>query len=180
MKAVTVSDAEGRAWRVEVRWLPWAPRWRGPRPKGQKKNPGDTRWYDWLDIGEPIAWFDEGLAGFVTAIVVVMLLIMAVLFVLPVFIFIIEILVVILVVVAAVALRVLLRRPWIVDAFPVDDPGAHLVWKVVGAGRARETVDVLAQQLAAGISVPQPPGAELVKQPGSNIPRQSDPPAPLA
>lgn len=180
MKAVTVSDAQGRDWRVEVRWLPWAPRWRGPRPKGKKKEPGDTRWYDWIDLAEPIAWFDEGLAGFVTAIVFVVLLVMAVLFLLPAFILLVEILIVVLVVVAAVLIRVLFRRPWIVDAFPVDDPSAHLVWKVVGTGRAKETVDIVAQQLAAGIEVPQAPGAELVKQPPLENPRREDPPAPLA
>lgn len=179
MKAVTVSDAEGRAWRVEVRWLPWAPRWRGPRPRGRQKEPGDTRWYDWLDFAEPLAWFDEGLAGFVTAIVLVMLLVMAVLFVLPAFILLVEFLIVVLVVAAAVVIRVLFRRPWIVDAFPVDNAAAHLVWKVVGTGRAKETVDIVAQQLASGIEVPQAPGADLVKQPPSETPSQSDPRAPI-
>ena len=82
-----------------------------------------------------------GLAGFVTAIGLVVLLVMAVLFVVPAFIFLLEVLIVGLVVAGAVALRVVLRRPWIVDAFPLDDPAEHLVWKVVGAGRAKETVD---------------------------------------
>lgn len=165
MRAVTVSALDGRRWRVEVRWLPWAPRWRGPRPKSKKRDDADVRWYDWIDLAEPLAWFDDGLAGFVTAIVFVMLLVMAVLLVLPAFIFLVELLIVVLVLMAAVVLRVVFRRPWILDAFPLDDPSAHLVWKVVGAGRARETVDTIAEQLAAGIEVPQAPGADLVAPP---------------
>lgn len=175
MKAVTVSDPAGRNWRVEVRWLPWAPRWRGPRRRRKEKDPGDSRWYDWLDIGEPFAWFDEGLGGFVTAIVLMVLLVIAILFVLPAFIFLVELLIIVLVVLGAVVIRILFRRPWIVDAFPADDKRAHLVWKVVGTSRAKEAVDLVAQQLAAGIEVPQVPEGELVKQPAEPSDPRSDP-----
>lgn len=146
-----------------MRWLPWAPRWRGPRR--QHRDRDDVRWYDWLDLGEPFAWFDEGLGGFVTAIVLVVLLVMAALFVLPAFIFLVEVVIIALVVAAGIALRVLLRRPWLVDAYLVEDQQTHFTWKVVGLGRSKDAVDVVGQQLAAGVGVPQVAGAELAKQP---------------
>lgn len=163
MRSVSARSPDGRTWRVEVRWLPWAPRWRGPRKRSRDKD--DVRWYDWIDIGEPFAWFDEGLGGFVTAIVLVVLVVMAALFVLPAFIFIVEVLIVALVVIAGIALRVLLRRPWLVDAYLVEDRRTHFTWKVVGWRRTEGAMESVAEQLRAGIAVPQVPGAELAKQP---------------
>lgn len=121
------------------------------------------RWYDWLDLGEPLAWFDEGLAGFVTALVLIMLLVVAALFVLPVFVFLVEILIVALVLLIVIALRVVFRRPWLVDAVAVEEPTRRLTWKVVGASRAKKVVDAVAQQLSSGIRVPQMPEAQFVE-----------------
>lgn len=171
MKTASVRDPAGVTWRVEVRWLPWLPRWRGPR-RDRKKDPADTRWYDWLDIGEPFAWFDEGLGAFVTAIVLAVLLVIAALFILPVFVFLIEVLIVGLVVLLAFGLRVLFRRPWLVDAFDVEEPSRHFTWKVVGLGASKRAVDEVAKQLSEGVEVPQVDGGELAKQPthGPSLP----------
>lgn len=125
------------------------------------------RWYDWIDIGEPFAWFDEGLGGFVTAIFLVVVLVAAALFVLPVFVFIVEVVIVALVVVAGIGLRVLLRRPWLVDAYLVEDRRTHFTWKVVGLRRTRGVMEAVALQLRAGVAVPQVAGAELAHQPTS-------------
>ncbi|MDP9067951.1 MAG: hypothetical protein M3N53_06360 [Actinomycetota bacterium] len=147
-----------------MRWLPWAPRWRGPQ---RKREAGETRWSDWLDIGEPFAWFDDGLGGFVTAIVLLVLLVIAALFILPVFVFIVELVIVALVVAVGIALRVVFRRPWLVDAYVVENPPTHFTWKVVGVARAKDAVDLVAQQLAAGVQVPQVPGAQVARQPSA-------------
>lgn len=164
MKTASVRDPAGVTWRVEVRWLPWLPRWRGLR-RERKKDRGDTRWYDWLDIGEAFVWFDEGLGPFVTAILLAVLLVIAVLFILPVFVFVIELLIVGLVVLVAIGLRVLFRRPWLVDAFDVEQPSRHFTWKVVGIGASKRAVDDVAEQLRHGVEVPQVLGAELARQP---------------
>lgn len=162
MKSVGVSDPAGRSWRVEVRWLPWAPRWRGPR-RERTKDDRDPRWYDWIDLGEPLTWFDDALGGFVSAIVAIMLLVVLALLILPVFVFLAEVLIIFFVLVAATVARIVLRRPWLVDAYPTADRTAHLTWKVTGVGRAKATVDLVAQQLAAGIEVPQVAGVELAR-----------------
>lgn len=167
VKSVITSDPEGISWRVEVRWLPWSPRWRGVTPGRKKKDERDPRWYDWLDWGDPLAFFDDGLGGFVTALTVVVLIVVAILFVLPAFLFVVELVIVALVVILGVMLRVLFRRPWLIDAFPVQDRARHLTWKVVGLAESKRAVEQIARQLAAGVEIPNVPAAELVKHPSS-------------
>jgi hypothetical protein len=57
------------------------------------------------------------------------------------------------------AVRVLLRRPWLVEAFVSDFRAEGAAWRVRGLGAAREAVDAIAREIAAGNRSPAPPGA---------------------
>jgi hypothetical protein len=57
------------------------------------------------------------------------------------------------------AVRVLLRRPWLVEAFVLDFRAEGAAWRVRGLGAARESVDAIAREIAAGNRSPAPPGA---------------------
>jgi len=57
------------------------------------------------------------------------------------------------------ALRVLLRRRWLIEAFPVADNFDGAAWKVRGLRASRAAVDAIAGGIAAGNRHPAPAGA---------------------
>ncbi len=167
MRSVFVHDPQGRRWNVSVRMLPWGVRWRGPRIR-RKEHAEETadgvrerRWYDWVDVGDPLVALDEGLGGFAVVLLVLTAIVIGVLFVLPAFILLVELLIVATLVLGAVAVRVLFRRPWLVDA--VSDDGQRLTWKVVGYARSREVTHEFANLLGKGVANPSLPDAMLVR-----------------
>ena len=77
--------------------------------------------------------------------------------------FVVELVIVGLVVLLGIVLRILLRRPWLVDAVPVGEPGSHLTCKVVGLAASKRALDDIVP-LAAGVELPHVQGAELARQ----------------
>lgn len=168
MSTHVVEDPEGRTWRVGVPLLPWRPRWRGPRPSlawtGTAGDEGDgdressRRRHEVGDLaGEAVGQglvelplqvaaetVGEGLAPvllalLLAAVVVIVLfggLVLAV-----------ELLVALLLSVGALALRVVLRRPWLVVAVTADD---RVTWPVVGLRAARAHAAAVADALGRG------------------------------
>ena len=57
------------------------------------------------------------------------------------------------------ALRVLLRRRWLIEAYSVGDNWEGAAWKVRGLGASRAAVDAIAGGIEAGNREPAPPGA---------------------
>lgn len=168
MKSVGVRDPHGRQWKVSVRMLPWSLQWRGPlrrsKERPSEESDGEVRagrWYDWLDFSESLSFLDDSLGGFVMVIFGIVAVVIAILFVLPAFIFLAEVLIVALLVVGAIAIRVLFRRPWLVDA--VADDGTRWSWKVVGYNRSRAVVDELAGLLQKGVANPSVRDAVLAR-----------------
>lgn len=92
---------------------------------------------------------------------VAILAVVVLLFVLPLFIFIVELLIVAVLVLASIAIRVLFRQPWLVDA--VADDGTRLAWKVVGYRKSRAVVDEVAALLQKGVPSPTVRDAVLVR-----------------
>ena len=148
--------------------LPWGIRWRGPLRRGKSQAPRSSdghvregRWYDLLDLGEPFSLLDEGFGGFVMVVLFIIAVVIAILFVLPAFVFLVEVLIVGVLVVGAIAIRVLLRQPWLVDA--VADDHTHHTWKVVGYRKSRAVVDEVAALLQKGVPNPTVRDAVLVR-----------------
>ncbi|MEA2453447.1 MAG: hypothetical protein QOG04_2157 [Actinomycetota bacterium] len=171
VKSATVRDTRGRSWRVSIRMLPWRPRWRWPwrtvrstsaedarTPAGAETEPG---------AGTPSGDGGDGLAAAADMLfgewilIFVIVAVVAVFFVIPAFVLLLEVVIVALLVISAIALRVLFRQPWLVDA--VADEGTRLAWKVVGYRRSRRVVEEVAAQLQRGIAEPRVPDATLVR-----------------
>lgn len=132
----TVTAPDGTRWRVGRRWLPWEPRLREP-----------------VDVPDPgaleaVGCIDE-LPAIAAAFVAVVAFVVFVVFVLPLFVALAELLLLGLLVVLGVVVRLVFRRPWIVDAVRADR-GERLSWKVVGWRRSGEVVDAVAAQLSFG------------------------------
>jgi hypothetical protein len=121
---------------VSRRWIARRPKWRR-----QTWNPGPR-----ADAAEFAFWgLDDLPAGIAIAIVVGVLAILAI----PLLLFIVEIALAILLVGVALIARVLLRRPWTVEAV-TSDPEDVLRWKVVGWRRSGQIVEEIARVLEAG------------------------------
>ena len=145
-------DGTGRTWAVRRRWVA---RFRGRSP--WERLTGRVR----RMAKETVRSTGEG-AGAADAewgwvLIVFAVAIVAVIVVLPLFLALVE--VVALLVVAGVALlaRILLRRPWVVEARAGD--GEVLRWRVVGWRASGAKVLEVADDLAAGVV---PPDAERV------------------
>ena len=145
--AVTVTAFDGREWRVGRRWVPW--RWRMRRPV---EGAGD--------LADGAGCLAEGLDGILGAIAVAIAVVLFVLFVVPVLIALVELTILALLVLLGVAVRIVLRRPWIIDARPGGSVGLPLSWKVVGWRRSGEVIQEVAAQLSAGPNVIAPRDAE--------------------
>jgi hypothetical protein len=124
---VKVTDPAGRSWLIARRVLPWRRRLHKP----------DWAW-DVPDFGGG----DDLVSAIVLAITLPIAIILAVLLS--------ELLLLLLLLPVVLALRIVFRRPWIVDVRPADAPRTvtHLE-RVVGWRAAGERV----QELAKGIAV---------------------------
>ena len=120
------------------RWLPWKPRLRRPPD---------------VDVPLDAIGFIDELPAFVAVVIAVAGAALFLFFIVPLLITLAEVLLLGLLVALGVLVRVLLRRPWIVDAVRLDRT-ERLSWKVVGWRRSGEVVDAVAGQLAAGQATP--------------------------
>jgi hypothetical protein len=57
------------------------------------------------------------------------------------------------------AFRVVLRRPWLVEAFRSDDDAEGAAWRVHGLAAGVSAVEAIAAGIEAGNHDPAPPGA---------------------
>lgn len=147
----TVSSPDGNRWYVRRVWLPWRPKWRG------KKDLDMPNAADGLDAASGCA--PEGLDDVLVIVGIVIAVLLMIFFVWPLLIALVEIVLLVLLVLLGVLARVVLRRPWIVEATPATGQG-RFRWKVVGWRRSGEVVDQVADQLAAGVRSVGVPGAE--------------------
>jgi hypothetical protein len=155
--AKEVVAPDGRAWRVRRRWDP--------------RDPDRTRLFDktrrqlWarrqqLQGGDLLAGGAEGLGAVAEGGLVGLLVLLALFAVLlswfvvvPLILAAVQVVVLVGLVVAAVVGRVLLRRPWIVEA--TDGWTTHR-WEVVGWRASGDHARLVAEQLATGMPLPEP------------------------
>jgi hypothetical protein len=144
-------DPAGAEWVVRRRWVHRDLRWRGKR--------GTLDLLDGADLAA--AGSDLPVVGGVlVAIAAILFVAGLVLFVLPLLLLVAELLLVAVVLGAGVAGRVLLGRPWTVEARRLGEDCAY-EWKVTGWGSSRALVRSVADQLeATGI----PTGGEPVSR----------------
>jgi hypothetical protein len=134
-----VTDPQGRRWRVRRRWLvaPVRPRWRG----------ADGGFFDVPDIGVGDA---DGLLGAIVAVVVIVILAAFVAFyLLPLAILLVEVLIFVVLAAAGIAGRLLLRRPWTLEAEALDG-GPKMMWSVAGWRDSRDALDEIATAVERG------------------------------
>jgi hypothetical protein len=155
VRTITVVTPDGTTWQVRVVWLPrWralARRfggWRRRRREGREEKSG----WDLPDVGAS----DELL---VVVAVVVGMVVFGLLFwflLLPLLLLALDILVVLMLLVLAIPARVLLRRPWSVEAVEISSghPGQQFHTQVVGWRRALAVRDEIARQLQKGRPTP--------------------------
>lgn len=176
MSTHVVEDSTGRTWHVGVPLLPWRPRWRGLRPWG-RRDAGDRetvepstdvdahrRRYEVGDAaGEAVfhgvlelpahafsAAIGEGLAPALLAAVAA---VVATIVVLGGALLALELVIALVLSMGAIALRIILRRPWLVVAVTDDE---QLSWPVVGLSTARSHAAAVAAALTAGVELPPP------------------------
>ena len=152
MKTVKVLTPQGEAWQVRVAWQPrWsalARRFGGWR----RRRKAARHAFDVLDVGSGCA---DDLGGFAIGIVLLVLGGLLLWFLLPVLLLVVDVLVVILLLAAAIPLRVLLRRPWTVEAV-ADDGRTEKVFStdIVGWRRALDMRDDIVAKLGMGMPAP--------------------------
>ncbi len=136
--ATVVTTPDGGRWRVGRRWIPWRFRLRKP------KSPLD----DLGGVDVPLELADAVGGPFVIVGVVIAVLVAA-LTAVPVLLAVVELTILAVLIAGGVVVRILLRRPWIVDVERLDlnDAGS---WEVVGWRRSGELVAALAAQLGSG------------------------------
>ena len=133
-----VEDPSGREWTVRRKWVPRRLRWRGR-----------TFSFDLLDGAELLSFGDElpvvgvifaAIAAFLVAVGLVVL-------VLPAVVFILELLLIATLVGLGVLGRVLLGRPWTIEARQKGADHA-LEWRARGWQGSQEVLESVAQQIA--------------------------------
>lgn len=127
------------------RWLPWEPRLR---------KADET--LDALDIPAPDGCAFDALDDLFVGIAVVIAVVLFVLFVVPILVVIVELVLLAALVLLGVLVRVLLRRPWIVDARRMGTSLRHS-WKVVGWRASGHKI----REVAGGIATGREPRAQV-------------------
>lgn len=134
-----VTDPEGARWRVRRRWLmaPIRPRYRGA---------------DASNFDLPGGGFDaaDGVLGAIVAVIAIIVLAAFVAFVvIPLALLLVEVLIFLVLAGAGLAGRVLLRRPWTLEARRLG-ASTRMTWSVAGWRDSREALDEIAAALQAG------------------------------
>ncbi len=142
-----VRAPDGREWTVGIRWLPRRPKWRGWGFSRNRRDRGSggSAWWNVLDIPDVGG---DSITLWLIVIGVLLAVVLAWVFVFPVLFFLLDLLVLVLIAAVAIALRVLFRRPWIVQARSGDD---ELTWPVVGWRASLRRVDAVAARLQRGL-----------------------------
>ena len=140
MAVRTVVDPEGRTWRIRRRWLSHSVSWRGPR---DLTPPGP----DLLDAG--LLADDLGCLPAIGIVVTCAVAVaLALFFVLPAIVFAVELVAVLLLLLLGALARIVLRRPWTVEA-RVKGTNQGREWKVVGWRASGELVETLAERVGS-------------------------------
>lgn len=140
MTSTTVVDPQGNEWVVRRRWIHRRLRWRG---KGRRS-------LDLIDGADLVgAGADLPVVGVILLVVALVLFaVAAVLLIVPALIFLVELLIIVVIVGLGLMGRLLLGRPWTVEARR-SEPRQAFEWKVTGWRASSDLVQTVADQLRA-------------------------------
>jgi hypothetical protein len=130
------------------------------KPPEPGKRDDRPRWWPWVDF----LLFDEVGVAILFAVGAFLLLIF---FVLPALLFVLQVLIFLALVAVSVLGRILLRRPWKIEAVRMGDPPQRLEWAVVGWLRSRRVLGEIAQSLSNGHRFIEPEGAQVIRRPAT-------------
>jgi hypothetical protein len=111
--------------------------------------------------------FGDSLTGWLIVVGFIIAFFLAWFFVFPVLFLLLDLLLVLVLAAGAVGMRVLFRRPWIVQAVSEDET---LEWPVVGWRASRDFARAMAVRLERGLPVDDPPVSSRGTSRGSAIP----------
>jgi hypothetical protein len=162
----TVTGPDGRTWTVKRVLLPRPPRFEGwkrtekgpetPRPDWAVPDEprGRDELGDWgqgvsaaMDVGNVLG---EGPAAVLAGILVVVLIGLAWFLIFPVALFLVDVVIFVLIAVGGIAVRLLFRRPWKIQARTEDPVTESHSWGVVGMRASADAVDAVARVIAQG------------------------------
>ncbi|HXE44697.1 MAG TPA: hypothetical protein VN635_05820 [Conexibacter sp.] len=141
---------DGERWHVGRRWLSRPPPkpWSRRRPRERVDGGGDaSSWFDALSFVD----FGDGgdfLGGVIAAALVAALLVLLVFAILPLLGLAFELALVIGVFASGLFGRVVLRRPWTIEAVSAEDPRRRVGFAVTGWRRSRRAIGALAEAIA--------------------------------
>jgi hypothetical protein len=141
-----VTSPDGQRWRVRRRWMDrGVPKLRSRFRKSREESRGDGI-LDGLFLPDV---FDGGLAGLAILVVAAAIAIVVVVVLLPLIGLVLELLLLLLLLSSGVFGRVVLGRPWTVEAIDLDDGERSVAYAVKGFRRAGQAVEELANAVAA-------------------------------
>jgi hypothetical protein len=138
--ARSIETPEGLTWVVRRRWLPKRSiRWRRLR-----------RTKDGTDASDALGLLEafDGIEAIAVIVGVIVAVLLAIFFLIPLLLIVFDVLVILLLFVLGTAARVVLHRPWEIEAVGPRDE--QLSWKVVGWNRSRRTIRAIADILGQG------------------------------
>jgi hypothetical protein len=141
-----VTSPDGDRWRVRRRWLDRGLPKLGKGFRRGRKEAEDSGFLDG-------AFAFEGLAGTAIALVAIVVAVVMVVVLLPLIGVALELVLLVLLLASGLFGRVVMRRPWTVEAIDLDDGERSVAFAVTGFGEAGRA----AEELAATISVSGPP-----------------------
>jgi hypothetical protein len=137
-----ISSPDGDRWRVRRRWMDRdAPNLRKRFGRGRKESDG------WFDLPLPDLFDSAAGLAILAATVIVLLLLFFVL--LPLIGLLLELLVLFVVLSSGLFGKLLLGRPWTVEARNLDDPERSVAYAIKGYRRAGDAVTELASAIGA-------------------------------
>jgi hypothetical protein len=140
-----VVAADGAEWTVGRIWL--------TRRFGWTRKRRDLPAKGLSNLGQGLGGVDFGEQG----VLVIVAVVAAILILIPLLFFGIELIVLGVLLAAGIVARVLLRRPWVIEARSSDplSPGRQLEWRVTGWRKSGKLIDQVISDLAAGREPPQ-------------------------
>jgi hypothetical protein len=150
--AEQVEGPDGRSWAVMRRWVPRLPGetlWGRFRRRFGRSSRRMRDWDGVADVADlASSGGGDGIAGVLAMIGLAIAAVLLVVLVLPLLLALVEVMILALLALVAVGARILLRRPWTVEA--VADDGALRTWRIVGWRNSGEHVRRVADQIRTG------------------------------
>jgi len=145
-----VTAPDGTRWRVGRRWVTGPARRFSPRRRLRRLTDRDqSGWFAWVEPGDALGGGDDLLSGIALAVAAVVVVVLFVFVVIPLAGILLELLLLTFLLGSGIVGRVLLRRPWVIEAVDVAQPERVSAFGVRGWRRSRRALRELAAAIEA-------------------------------